>query len=147
MIKKSIFLPETTPREIKVLYGQAVLMVAGADGDLTLEEQELFYSEASRLGADESIIDEWRNFDWGQGDLDATTQTLKSYLSDNSIKLLIYCAIRIAMEDSSYPLAEQDAVRKAAELLDVDDKTVVELEILASMDKNVSDLKYLTFSF
>lgn len=146
MDRENLILPKTTPREIKVLYGQAVLIIAGADGDITLEEQELFFLEVSRRGIEQDIIEEWQKFDWRQGDLEKTLEKLKAYLSVSSTKLLVYCAIRIAIEDSSYPLAEQDAVRQAAEYLEIDDKTVIELEILASMDKNIADLKLLTFS-
>lgn len=140
------YFPEKLPRHVKVLFGQAILMVAGADGSLALEEGEYFYREAKINGVEEDIIREWREFDWSKSDLQSTVETLKPALTDKLKSLLVYCAIRISLADSSYPLTEQDAVRKAAELLDIDDKAVVELEILASMDKNVADLKQLNFA-
>lgn len=135
------------PRQTLVLFGHTVLIIAGADSNLTIEEKDFFYNEAARLNITDDIIEEWEKFDWKKGDLQHTIGELKPLLTPELSKYLIYSAIRISIDDSSYPLAEQDAVRQAAEQLDVDDKTVVELEILASMDKNVTDLKRLTFSF
>ncbi len=145
MITNFNFWPNDLPRDAIVLYGQAVQTIAGADGDLTFEEEGLFYLEARWRGINDDVLAEWRDFAWSEANLEEIIQKLKPSLSDKMIKLLLFDSIRVAMEDSTYSLHEQDAVRNAAEMLDVDDKTVVELEILASMDKNVFDLKYLTF--
>ena len=137
--------PEDVSRDIVVQYGFAVQLIAGADGQLTIAERELFYEDAKRRGIPDDVINEWTDYRWSKESLDAVVSGLKPQISRRLAKLLLFDSIRIAIEDASYPLEEQDAVRKAAEILDVDDKTVAELEIIASLDKNVSDLKRIAF--
>lgn len=139
------FWPEGIPREVILRYGNAVQLIAAADGQLTIAERELFYDDARRRRIPEDILAEWAEYQWRDESLQDVVCSLKPLLSSRLRKILIYDSIRIAVEDASYPLEEQDAVRKAAEILDIDDKFVAELEVLASLDKNVTDLKRLAF--
>ena len=143
--RDSRFWPKRISRDTVLLYGQAVQLIAGADGKLSIAELEFFYEDARRRGISDSVLEEWRGYQWSEGDLSKVVKSLRPLLSPRLRKLLLFDSIRIAIEDANYPLEEQDAVRRAADILEIDDKTVVELETLASLDKNVADLKRITF--
>lgn len=137
--------PDDISREVSLLYGFVVQLIAGADGHLSLAERELFYTQAQSRNIPGDILNEWKKYDWQEGDVDKLIAELKPHLSLKLARLLIYDAIRIAGADASYPLEEQDAVRQAAEILGVSEKLVAEMEILASLEKNVEDLKRMVF--
>mgnify|MGYP000451097839 CR=1 FL=1 len=137
--------PDDISREVSLLYGFVVQLIAGADGHLSLAERELFYAQAQSRNIPGDILNEWKKYDWQEGDVDKLIAELKPHLSLKLARLLIYDAIRIAGADASYPLEEQDAVRQAAEILGVSEKLVAEMEILASLEKNVEDLKRMVF--
>lgn len=141
----SKFWRDSLSRDAVVRYGRAVKHIASADGSMSIAELDLFFDDARSRGVSESILLEWEEYDCENGSLEKTLKLLRPVLTKSLEKLLLFDAIRVAIEDSNYPLEEQDAVRRAAELLEIDDRTVVELETLASLDKNVTDLKRLTF--
>ena len=137
--------PKDIDRKVMLQYGYAVQIIAGADGELTFAERELFFADAKLRDIPEAVLSEWKQFDWRDGNIVELMVDLKPRLSEKLARLLIYDAIRMAGADATYPLEEQDAVRQAAAILGVSEKLVAELEILAALEKNVDDLRKVLF--
>ncbi len=131
------------PRSVLVLYGQAVQLIAGADGRLSYAELELLYDTATLRGIPEDIVQEWRQFNWRENTVEDLLLDLLPQLTDKTVKLLLLDAVRIAKADGVYPHEEEEAVRNAADALGIEEAQVVEIEILASLEKNIRDLQSL----
>jgi len=131
--------------EVLALYVQAVQMIAGAGDRLSYAELELFCSMARLRGIPDESVKEWTQNVWNENEAFNLLSELQPELTEKTRRLLILDAVRIAKADGVYSHEEEDAVRKVAEGFGVDEKEVVELEILASLEKNVRDLKNLLF--
>lgn len=131
--------------ESLVQYGQAVQLIAGAGSRMSFAEVEVFYEMAKLRGVPETIVSEWKKFEVTEHDIVDVLCSLEDSLTDKTRRLLVLDAVRTASADGVYPHEEEEAVRKAAEALGLDEKEVVKIEILASLEKNVRDIKNLLF--
>jgi len=131
--------------EVLALYVQAVQMIAGAGGRLSYAELELFSSMAVLRGIPNESVREWAQNIWDEDDAADLLFSLQPELTKKTRRLLILDAVRIAKADGVYSHEEEDAVRKVAAAFEVEEKEVVEIEILSSLEKNVRDLNNLLF--
>ncbi len=143
--RQSIFALDL-PEETLDLYGKAVQVIASADGDLSLSEREQLFTEAGERGVTDVIMDSWNEFAWQQHRVAVVVALIRPHLDERHARLLIYDAIRTSRGDGHYPPEEQQAVAKAAALLNVGPETVRAMEALAKMEESVVELQNAVFN-
>lgn len=129
------------PPEVLALYGQAVQVIAAADGRLTREERELVFDDARRQGVGEAIIDGWACFNWRSETVASIIAKLRPHVDPRLSRRVLYGAIRIALADDVYAIDERAAIDEAAELLGVDPTEVEALGALVRLEMGVAVLR------
>ena len=104
-------------------YAQALMIIAGADGDVSDDEWEWFYGRGHAMGVPDSVLESFKSFDWRNA-------RLEDYVGTNSAvaRILLYDAINMSGADGVYSDAESRAVRKAASLMGVSEDVVDAIE-------------------
>lgn len=130
--------PESSWRE----YGYALLTIAGSDGDVSEPELEWLTVECAKAaGVDDSIIADWEEFDFEEGDLVEIFHDFNTKSFANFNKLLIYDAIRMSCADGDYASDERDQVNHAAQILRVPMETVMAIEALVDLELAANKLR------
>ena len=132
------------PEDCWLDYGNALLTIAGSDGEVSDPELEwLTIDMAEAVGIPEDIIAEWEEFDFEEADLREifTAINVKSTASFN--KLLVYDAIRMSYADDDYAQEEKERVYEAAALLKVGKDTVLAIESLIEMERAADKLRMI----
>src|SRR5262245_29254379 len=104
------------PVDVIVLYGQIILMIVGADGEVSQEEWDHFTGVNRAMGRPEELIEMWRAYDWRKGNLEASAKELRAkagVAADLPLNAVIYSAVRTARVDG-YHEDERKAMRVAA---------------------------------
>ncbi|MFY0688312.1 MAG: hypothetical protein JXQ90_14155 [Cyclobacteriaceae bacterium] len=132
------------PSEFWKDYGFALLIIAGADGDVSDPELEWLTLEvAEAIGADDDIVAEWEEFDYYDGDL----REIFSHINSRSIasfsNLLIYDAIRMCSADDDYAQEERERVGEAAAILNVSRESVIAIESLVEIETAAAKMRTL----
>jgi tellurite resistance protein len=98
--------------------GKAVLVVAGADGEVSPAELDYLLGLASAYGAPPEAMDEYRKFDYKKAKLEEliTADDGKYGLTG---EVIVYDAIRVSYADGHFAPAEHQAAVKLASLLGV----------------------------
>jgi tellurite resistance protein len=114
--------PRTTvvDPELAMNMGKAVMIVAGADGELSKPEMEAFLGRAACYGAPEEALAAYKSFDY-------RTAKLEDYVkSDYNIGggQVLYDAIHVAIADGEFHPDEHKAALKMAKILGVPDTMV-----------------------
>ncbi len=125
--------------DVFVTYACALLTIAGADGEISPSEKNYLMNKLIGLGANDEVINEVKNFDWENANLEALTSELQdANLPGNWAGALLYDAIKVARADEDYALDEKKAIQTTAKRLGLDDNItfaingVVEMESLAA---------------
>jgi hypothetical protein len=109
---------------------KAMMICAGADG-LSPAELEYCLGLAHTLGASTASIDELRRFDFEHARLEDFLRADDKFPR----RALLYECIRVSRADEVYAESERAAVLDAADLLGIDEDTVVALEGMVEMDQ------------
>ncbi|MEQ8626347.1 hypothetical protein [Ekhidna sp.] len=127
-------------------YGYALLTIAGSDGDVSDPELEWLTIEcAQAVGVDESMIADWEEFDFEEGDLEEIFYNFNSSSFANFNKLLIYDAIRMSSADGDYAQDEREQVHHAAQILKVPMDSVMAIEALVDLEHAANKLRLTIF--
>lgn len=111
------------PKELGVKIGKAILVIAGADGDLSEPELGWFLGMAYAMGAPNEVIEEYAKFDYHSASL---TEFLGASTKPFA-RLILHDAIRVARQDGFGDRERMAAVR-AAGLLGLDTSIVTAIE-------------------
>lgn len=128
--------------EVGMNYMGALLMLAGADGDLSKPELDWLIEEQILLGAPPELIDKIRNYDWKNADLDALLKSIQYDFPMNAKRTMIYQAIKMAKADLEYHEKEKAAIREAAQKLQIDLDVLIAIEQLVEMENAVDKLRF-----
>lgn len=127
-------------------YGYALLTIAGSDGDVSDPELEWLTIEcAQAVGVEESMIADWEEFDFEEGDLEEIFYNFNSSSFANFNKLLIYDAIRMSSADGDYAQDEREQVHHAAQILKVPMDSVMAIEALVDLEHAANKLRLTIF--
>jgi tellurite resistance protein len=123
-------------------FNKAMLIVAGADGEISPQEWEWFYCTRRLLGYPEEMLASLREFDFRNA-------KLEDYLSGYPVGLdvargLLFGAICMASADG-YVAEERAALARVAAQLGVDSAIVATLESMAEMETSLRALKRRMF--
>jgi uncharacterized protein YifE (UPF0438 family) len=122
-----IALPLTA--EVRRKVGQAVLVVAAGDRDLSKQEMDHFLGLMRSMGAPDEMLEEWQKFDY-------KAASLKGILDDHTrplARIILYDALRVARCDGMKGEEREEAVRMA-KALGVDVTLVPALEGLLGIE-------------
>lgn len=134
------------PKDCWLEYGYALLTIAGADGDVSDPELEwLTIDLAQSVNADEDIIAQWEEFDYEDADLAGIFSEIKAKSFANFNKLLLYDAVRMSYADDDYAEEEKERVYEAANILKINNESVVAIEALVEMERAADKLRTLIF--
>ena len=115
--------------EDNVKYAQALMIIAGADGDVSDAEWEWFYARGHAMGVPDFVLESFKSFDWRNA-------RLEDYVGTNRAvaRILLYDAIAMSGADGVYSEAESRAVRNAASLMGVSEDVVDAIEGIVEME-------------
>ncbi|MDY7007745.1 MAG: hypothetical protein SWX82_28355 [Cyanobacteriota bacterium] len=129
------------PFEAYLNYGYALLAIAGSDGDVPEAEMNWLISHQRMIGAPEEAIEKYKEFDYKNAKLEEVLPKIKADVpSWSAPRTLLYHAIKMSRADKDYATQEQEAVKKAAKLLGVEDDITLSLNVLVEMEEKVESL-------
>jgi uncharacterized tellurite resistance protein B-like protein len=127
-------------------YGNALLVIAGADGKVGPAELEWLTKHQRKFGAPEEVIAGYRDFDYASADLtellDGISVDVDTWSASNH---LIYHAIQICSADGTYGERERHKVRSAARTMGVPIDIVLTLEALVDMELAIVRMRKALF--
>ncbi len=130
------------PKESWRDYGLALLIIAGADGEVSDPELEwLTISLAQALDVDEAIVADWEEYDFEEEELYDVFGRIDSRTVASFNKLLIYDAIRMSYADDDYADDERERVGEAASILKLAKETVLAIEALVEHERATDKLR------
>ncbi|OLR92209.1 tellurite resistance TerB family protein [Actinokineospora bangkokensis] len=132
--------------EAMVNYGKALLVIAGADGEVSDAEFDWLVDHQRRFGATEEVIAAYRDFDHQSADLGEILAGISTDVASwQAAPHLVYHAIQMCSADGGYADAERGKVVEAARRMGVADDTTLALHALIRMEKAVYDLRAALF--
>ncbi|RAJ64173.1 putative tellurite resistance protein B-like protein [Streptomyces sp. PsTaAH-130] len=134
------------PEEAFLNYGKALLVIAGADGEVSEPEFRWLVEHQYRMGAPEHVIDQYREFDYRNADLKDLLPAIRTDVDTwQAAPHLVYHAILMSGADGVYAEEERAQVLRAGRLLGVPDDIVLSLHALVDMERAVHDLRAALF--
>ena len=123
--------------EDNVNYAKSLMIIAGADGDISEGEWSWFYDRGRAMGVPESVLESFKSFDWRNA-------KLEDYVGSNNAvaRILLFDAISMSRADGGYASAERVCVRRAAKLLNVSEDVVDALEGIIEMDEALCQARH-----
>ncbi|PFG50486.1 hypothetical protein ATK36_5724 [Amycolatopsis sulphurea] len=127
-------------------YGKALLVIAGADGEVGEAEFAWLVRHQRKMGAPEHVIDEYREFDYRVADLATLLPAIRTDVDTwQAAPHLVYHAIQMSGADGVYTDEERAQVLRAARMMGVADDIVLSLHALVDMEQAVNDLRAALF--
>ncbi|BAY22221.1 hypothetical protein NIES2100_19840 [Calothrix sp. NIES-2100] len=140
-MKKNLGISEA-PLEAYLNYGYALLAIAGADGVVSEAEFNWLISHQRLVGAPEEVVEKYKKFDYKNADLENLLSKITVDVDTwSKSRTLLYHAIQMARADNDYSIEEQNAVKKAAKLLKVEDDIALALNRLVDTEEAVTALR------
>ncbi|MBD0672062.1 hypothetical protein BU198_15440 [Streptomyces sp. CBMA156] len=135
-----------TTREAFLNYGKALMVIAGADGEVSEPELDWLIDHQRRMGAPEDVIELYREFDFRGADLNDLLPAIRTDVETwQAAPHLVYHAILMCGADGVYAAEERAQVLRAARLMGVSDDVVLSLHALVDMEQAVHDLRAALF--
>lgn len=127
------------PAPIFLSIARALKCVLAADGVVDGGELNAYLETCRRFGAPDEMLEELRRFDPSDTRVEACFQGM----DPDSIpaRTLLYEAIRIAKADGKYADAERATVKRAAEVLGIDDDWLANITALADAEEALRSLR------
>jgi len=129
-------------------YGKALLIVAGADGQVAQKEWQWIEDYFMIIDEDsQEALDIMRSFDYKNANLEEILTKIDNkahilgQVRQSLRRTLLYHAILISKADEEYSTKEQNMVRKAAKLLDIDSDTALLVEGIVNMEEAVDRMR------
>jgi len=129
--------PENPSAERTMRYGKALMIILGADGQISDAEMSEFMKLGKLMGATEEALAEVRNFDFRKARLEEYLEGLKD---DAHARRMLFDAIMIASADG-YAAEERQSAAKAAKMLGVDSAVLVAIEGAVAMELALRDMR------
>jgi hypothetical protein len=125
--------------EVVMMYGQILMMIVGADGEVSAAEWAYLSGRARSMGIPHEVIEAWRAFDHARGDLVGTVRAFNDKLGASSYAFL-YDAVKVARADH-YHEAEKRATRVAAAAAGISEAIVGQIEKLVEAEDALRTLR------
>lgn len=120
-------------------YGYALLIIAGADGEVSTAEMDWLLSVHEKmLEAPGEVIEALSTYEIGQSSLEDVLPKIVFDVPLHYPRALIYDAIKMSYADSDFHTLEREAVSRAAEMLKIDLETAQTIEEIINMELAVN---------
>jgi uncharacterized tellurite resistance protein B-like protein len=127
-------------------YGYALLVIAGADGEVSPAEMDWLIEYQRKHGASAEILASYRAFDYQDADLFQILSHIDGGIENwKTAAHLIYLAVHMAAADGEYAASERAKVLKAAKIMMVPDDVVLTVHCLVDMERGISNLRRALF--
>jgi tellurite resistance protein len=117
--------------EMMMHVAQALLVIMGADGEVSAPEWKAFSDRARSFGYPEPAIEELKSFDFKSARLEDYVPAIKAMKYGRNV---LFDAVKFARADGIYHTKERDAVMRLANLLDIDPLVVQAIEGLVESE-------------
>ncbi len=143
---RQVFGIQQMSEEAKYNFGSALMMIAGADGEVSKPEKDWYLRNiAVPTNTSEKTIDKILALNLSLNDLEGLINKLKSDKNINFGRVLIYTAIKMSKADGRFTTEEKEAVEKAGKLLKVPKNVIESIHYLANTEENLIKLRTLLF--
>ncbi len=120
-------------------YGKALLIIAGADGKVSEEELLWFIHDFSiEKGINSDLLKDLMHYDYHTEAFEDVVNRIKLKSSLNLARLLLYDSIKFARSDQDYAFEEEQAVKRASRVLNVELSIATALERLVETENMVA---------
>ncbi|WDN56666.1 hypothetical protein [Streptomyces clavuligerus] len=127
-------------------YGLALLVIAGADGEVAPAELRWLLDHQRKVGAPPEILAEYESFDVRGADLAEVFQAVRvDSTSWQGARHLLYHAAQMASSDGVLHTAERNRVLEAARWLDVTEDIALALIALVELERSATALRQSLF--
>lgn len=127
-------------------YAYALLVVAGADGEVSEGERTWLERDFARIvEAPDGFRKKIREFDWQNANLESILAKVKNDFPMNYIRALVYDSIKMSMADDDFDEDEKNTARKIAEILKIPIYIARTIEGLVNTEKSVGDIRKSIF--
>jgi tellurite resistance protein len=116
---------------------KALLIVAGADGEVSDEEWNVIFEFIDSVGGSLELADTLQAFDYSNGQLDQLVKNIKPNLHRH----LLFNALRVARADGLSD-EERKKAKKLAELTKIDISIASTMEHLLNLEDELRNLKF-----
>ncbi len=143
-IAKSIYGYTSASLDSWCNYGYALLVIAGADGEVSNEEMDwLLNVHEKMLQAPGEVIEALSTFDFREVELEDILPNIVFDVPVDYRRTLIYDAVKMSYADRDFAESEQKAVQKAARLLNVPPEIEQTIEEIINMERATDKMRRL----
>jgi uncharacterized tellurite resistance protein B-like protein len=127
------------PGPLFMAVARGLKVVLAADGQIHPAELNAYLDSCRRYGASDAMLRELQAFDTAS----VTVEQCFAGIDPDSIpaRALLYDVVRIAKADADYARGERAAVRRAADLLDIDDEWLEKITALVDAEDALRELR------
>lgn len=143
---RSIFGISQLPQSMHLYYGYALMAIAGADGEVSEEEQNWYINEfAPAVLTPPDVMYRVLDFDFENADLKEIVNNIQGDLTGNFAKMLLYHAIQMARADGDYAEEERKHVEKVAEELGIPSDIAQTIQYLVDTEERIAKMRKTLF--
>ncbi len=143
---KALFGITNVTDEIQQDYGEALMVIAGADGEVSAAELGWYLNEFVPVAkTPPEIVAHVRSFDFRRASLKSYIEKLTQYKHINFNRTLIYNAIKMSKADGEYAREEQAAILQSGKILQVPESMISTMEYLINTEENIDKMRRTLF--
>lgn len=127
-------------------YGRALLVIAGADGEVAPEELAWLERHQRKFGAPEAVVESYRTFDFAGADLLELIRGIRVDVPTWAVgPHLVYHAFQMCGADGVLAREERERIDTAADAMGVPRDVVLTIHALVRMEESVRDMRKALF--
>ncbi len=143
---RNIFGIGATTDDTQLNYGCALMIIAGADGEVSHEELDWYLNVYVKMeDTPEHIVEQVLAFDYHQANLAAVLAKLTADVPINFPRTLLYNSIKMAKADKHYAEAEKTEALRAAALLGIDQTIAMTIEYMVETEEKIAKMRRTLF--
>ncbi len=144
-LKALLGIPSVTD-ELQKDYGEALMIIAGADGVVSEGERKWYLEEFVPVAqTSEEVVEHVLSFEFRRASLRDYIEKLDQYKHINFNRTLIYNAIKMSKADGDYAREEQEAILQSGKILQVSENMISTMEYLINTEDNIEKMRKTLF--
>ncbi len=125
--------------------GKLILIIAGADGEISSKEMEFFIALFNNVAEGKNVLTELQSFDWANATVDDYIPRFLN-LSQSWQRSILYHSIKVATADNDYAPAERLAIEQMAEKFGISWTIVAAAEGLVDLGNTITKTRNRIFA-
>lgn len=148
VLERNTFGIKLTCEETQLNYGYALMIIAGADGEVSPAEQEWYLDQFVKVSeTPQHIAEKVIAYDYEHGDLKEVISNLKVDVTINFKRTLLYNAVKMASADLNFPEQEREASEKVAGILGITADIAQTIHYLVDTEAKISKMRSTLFEY